>query len=150
MPSWNDQQRSDLLARYRQSGLTQTAFCAELRLAGIDLSPRTLRSWMKRLEPPEGVIEECRQAVDNALSELHRVRAMLATLCSEEKERHASPVELGPIEPEPPTEAGLPVGILETSSLEARPPPPTVPTRPVPGGIPTLAPRRRVPRITWG
>ena len=37
MPSWKDQQRSDLLARYRRSGLTQDAFCDALRADGIDL-----------------------------------------------------------------------------------------------------------------
>jgi hypothetical protein len=83
-PLWNDQQRSDFLARYRRSGLTQSAFCAELRLDGIDLSPRTLRSWIARLEPPEGVVEECLQAVEQAMSELRRVRAMLAAVrCSQ-------------------------------------------------------------------
>lgn len=145
MPSCNDQQRSDLLSRYRRSGLTQDAFCAEVRRQGIDLSPRTLRSWIAKLEPPEGTVEACLQAVDLAMNELRRARGMLGTFCSEQCERHAAPAEPDRIEPEALTEAGLPRGI---PSLEVETPSPS--SSPMPDGVPKFPPPRKVRRLTWG
>ena len=147
MSTWNDQQRFDLLARYRRSGLTQDAFCAELRLDGIDLSPRTLRSWIARLEPPEGTVEACLQAVAVAMSELGRVRTLLAGLCSmSEQERHAAQVEPEPTQPDPPAEASLPGGIPAVPALS----PKTSAIGSMPDGVPTLSPPRKFGRVIWG
>lgn len=148
MPKWNDIQRAELLARYRQSGLTQDTFCTELRAQGIDLSPRTLRSWIARLEPPAGVVEACLEALDLAGAQLRRVRAMLtAHRPTEEPERHPGSVEPCPSEPEPPTEAGLPDGIVAAD--QSRSPSPATVTA-MPDGVPPHATPRKIGRVRWG
>ena len=120
MPTWTDQQRSHLLAKYRRSGLTQDAFCAELRSQGIDLSARTLRSWIARLEPPEGVAEECLQAVDQALSELRRVRAMLIAV-RPSKDRETADPPPGLAESGDSTKTGMPDGTGLSTPLPVAP-----------------------------
>ena len=150
MPSWNERQRTDFLTRYRRSGLTQDQFCAELRTAGVDLSPRTLRTWIARLEPPEGAVEACLQAVDFAMKELRPVSAILATFDSEEQGRHAAPVERELSEPQPPTGAGLPSGIPATVEAEPGPPATTSSLGPMPDGMPRLSQARKTGRLRWG
>jgi hypothetical protein len=150
VPSWNDQQRSDLVASYRRSGLTQDAFCAELRSEGIDLSPRTLRSWIARLEPPEGVVEECLQAVDVAMGELRRVEAMLIAVQPSDDQDPAN-LPRREVESAEPIETGLPDGtVLPPSHLVPPVSKPVDSKGSMPNGMPALAPPRQVGRIRWG
>jgi hypothetical protein len=71
----------------------------ELRAKGIDLCTRTLRTWIARLEPPKGVVEECLQALDQAIGELRRARAMLTTFRSRSRKPmpyRSSEIQLSP------------------------------------------------------
>lgn len=74
----SDKQRILILDEYRSSGLTQEAFCKQLRASqGIVLAARTLRAWSRRLEQPSNSNEACVQIVSEAIQRLQNVREAL-------------------------------------------------------------------------
>ena len=80
--SITDKQRILILDEYRASGLTQEAFCEELRAShGFNVAARTLRAWCRRSEQPTNSTEACVQIVTNAIERLQDVvKGLLAAM----------------------------------------------------------------------
>jgi len=155
MPSWNDTERAELLARYRRSGLSQGSFSAQLRAEGIELSPRTLRAWATKLEPPDGLVEECLAVVDRAFADLRQVRAMLMAVVPPGGSGSPVPSEPAPAtafdgERAPGEEPAVPTGSCVRYEKSVSAVVPTVAASPLPNGMPAFAPSRRVGRLRFG
>lgn len=71
-PTTTDKDRAALVKEWRQSGLTQRDFCS-----GKKISDRTFRAWLARSQSGTGVEGHVRRAVDQAISRLEGVRALL-------------------------------------------------------------------------
>src|SRR5262249_2071804 len=69
-----NQQRTSIVYQYRISGLSQDAFCEQLRASqGIQLAPRTLRAWSLRFGQPEESDAESAEIVAQAVRMLQGV-----------------------------------------------------------------------------
>jgi hypothetical protein len=69
-----NQQRASIVYQYRISGLSQDAFCEQLRARqGIQLAPRTLRAWSSRFGPPTNSTDACVQIVSQAIQRLQGI-----------------------------------------------------------------------------
>jgi hypothetical protein len=151
-----DEERILIVEKYHISGLSQDAFCEELRASqGIHLAPRTLRAWSKRFGQPTNPADACVQIVSQAIQRLQGILDALDAGNPKTAVPGASQVAAGPAAmPETrkdltsasPTEAAcsLPTGM---PGGNARAPIEFMP--PEEPGTPEQPPRPRKGRVVW-